>query len=282
MSWVECKNRCVASDADESDESTQTASNESNDEDGDDDDNDDGCNNGDDDEDDDDDDDCSSSDDGSFSDHDNSDEADDNEDEEEDEEDDGLSSSLGGISLCIIGESGTGKSSLCSKLAHTIHVHDREHCVERDVIIRFCGSSGDSGDGMKLLRSIIAHICICRDITPTVEQLSEDYSSLVEEFHELLAVYPVVLILDGLDQLSNIYLERSELSFLTGVRPHPDSRIIVSSLPDLRAADGLAWKHLFGCDRVLRDGRVPRYAWRWRRCAGSREAAPSSCAPLLN
>jgi hypothetical protein len=50
--------------------------------------------------------------------------------------------------------------------------------------------------------------------------------------HELLATLPLVLFIDSLDQLSNMDLARSDISFLKGVRPHPDTRIIVSSLPD--------------------------------------------------
>ena len=50
--------------------------------------------------------------------------------------------------------------------------------------------------------------------------------------HRLLGRYPVLLVIDSLDQLSNNYKERSELSFLRGVRPHPQSRVVVTSLPD--------------------------------------------------
>ena len=42
----------------------------------------------------------------------------------------------------------------------------------------------------------------------------------------------MVLLLDSLDQLSDNHQARSELSFLVGIRPHKDSVIIVSALPD--------------------------------------------------
>ena len=44
--------------------------------------------------------------------------------------------------------------------------------------------------------------------------------------------HAVVLLIDSLDQLSNENLARSNLSFLKGIRPHKETLIIVSSLPD--------------------------------------------------
>ena len=41
-----------------------------------------------------------------------------------------------------------------------------------------------------------------------------------------------MLIIDNLDQLSDDDQGRSEISFLKGVRPHPDSIVLVSTLPD--------------------------------------------------
>jgi len=58
------------------------------------------------------------------------------------------------------------------------------------------------------------------------------YEDCVKKLHDLVAAHPVVLFIDSLDQLSNENLARSDVSFLKGVRPHPDSRIIVSALPD--------------------------------------------------
>jgi hypothetical protein len=49
---------------------------------------------------------------------------------------------------------------------------------------------------------------------------------------ELLSEHAVILLIDSLDQLQNENLARSDISFLKGVRPHPNTRIIVSALPD--------------------------------------------------
>ena len=42
----------------------------------------------------------------------------------------------------------------------------------------------------------------------------------------------MVLFIDGLDQLSNGDRARSDISFLIGIKPHPNTVIVVSCLPD--------------------------------------------------
>jgi hypothetical protein len=68
--------------------------------------------------------------------------------------------------------------------------------------------------------------------SPAIDVLSMDYDTLVEHFHHLLATYPILLFIDGVDQLSNENLARSNLTFLQGVKPHTDTRIVVSTLKD--------------------------------------------------
>ena len=64
------------------------------------------------------------------------------------------------------------------------------------------------------------------------------FKELVVYFHSLLAIHPVLLFIDSLDQLSDDDLGRSRLSFLQGVWPHEDGgRIVVSCLPDNRETD---------------------------------------------
>ena len=138
-----------------------------------------------------------------------------------------------------------------SKLASEVY-HRQQHGADdtirnRPVIIRFCGTSSDSHTGRRLLQSLAHHIRLCHRLphTPTPEhQLFEEAK---KDVHELLRLYPVVLFVDSLDQLSNENLARSDLSFLTGVKPHRDSRIIVSTLPDSRE-DG----YYYGCEHRLK------------------------------
>ena len=65
-------------------------------------------------------------------------------------------------------------------------------------------------------------------ITPT-----NTYREAVTSLH-YLETCPIVLVLDGLDQLSDLNLARSRLSFLAGMTPHEDTRILVSCLSDAR------------------------------------------------
>ena len=66
----------------------------------------------------------------------------------------------------------------------------------------------------------------------------------------------------SLDQLRDENQARSKISFLRGVKPHPDTRIIVSALPDDKItgdqrnnADGV---YYYGCDTCLAMHCVPR------------------------
>ena len=58
------------------------------------------------------------------------------------------------------------------------------------------------------------------------------YDDMVEYFHFLLAHFVCVVYIDSLDQLANDNMAMSHVSFLDGIRPHRDTRIIVSMLPD--------------------------------------------------
>ena len=81
----------------------------------------------------------------------------------------------------------------------------------------------------------------------------------VKYFHELLLSHPVVLFIDSLDQLTDSYLAGSRLSFLVGIKCHPDSRIIVSALPDDKDPITKRWgKYIHLCDTLLADLQVPR------------------------
>ena len=77
------------------------------------------------------------------------------------------------------------------------------------------------------------------------------YDRAVQYMHRLLGRYPVLLVIDSLDQLSNNYKERSELSFLRGLRPHPQTRVIVTTLPDDE-------QYFYLCDNRLALSNVPR------------------------
>ena len=143
-----------------------------------------------------------------------------------------------GISLLITGPSGSGKAELMSHLARRCYMMETEDesGLMRPVIMRFCGASGDSTTGIELLRSL------CSQITALTTTLSEEvrseklnsllhlgYDDLREEFLNHLRITPLFLFIIGLDNLSDDHLARSDISFLKGAHPHPNSRIIVST-----------------------------------------------------
>ena len=59
-----------------------------------------------------------------------------------------------GISFCVIGRSGTGKTALMAKLASIARAANDQ----RPVIIRFCGTSKGSVNGLSLVQSLCHQI----------------------------------------------------------------------------------------------------------------------------
>jgi hypothetical protein len=159
-------------------------------------------------------------------------------------------SSLSCIALSIIGRSGSGKTALMAKLADCIARAEDGGVGEvaegdlrrtpRCVIVRFCGTSPGSTAGLALVRSISRqiHLVLGHNLDDSINVLSMEYKDAVAHLQQLLHDYPVVLMIDSLDQLSNADLARSDISFLKGAHPHPQTRIIVSTLPDEKAQDG--------------------------------------------
>ena len=99
--------------------------------------------------------------------------------------------------------------------------------------------------------------------------------------HVMIIAYEIVLFVDSLDQLSDKDRARSDISFLKNIRPHRNSAIIVSCLPDERHpglqfrnivlriphlskffkysySDKSGWKYFYGCDTKLGASEVPR------------------------
>ena len=169
-----------------------------------------------------------------------------------------------GISLSLVGRSGTGKTALMAYLAHQLHNHELQNKLQqeaRPVVIRFCGTSKGSADGLSLVRSLCEQIrLVVKPHTPYTS-VPETYDAAVQLLHNLLATHSVLLLIDSLDQLSDKDLARSKVSFLKGVRVHQDTRIVVSCLPDdlktTMIKNGLR-TYFYGCDTCLRLHHVPR------------------------
>lgn len=172
-----------------------------------------------------------------------------------------------GISLSIIGRSGTGKTALMAKLASVVRAAD----PQRAVIIRFCGISNGSADGLSLVQSLCLQLQVAALPSSSAlrtQAVPSSYRGAVKLLQAMLAECPVVLFIDSLDQLSNKDLARSNVSFLRGVVPHADTRIIVSALPDdvalptsatAAVTPAVAKKsYFYGSDICLKAAGVPR------------------------
>ena len=106
--------------------------------------------------------------------------------------------SLRSISFCIIGKSGSGKTSLMSKLSHEAHKREQESGQNRPIVVRFCGTNSESATGAKLIQSICKQLHFCLGITTDIPK---SFDELVKYFHSLLREHAILLFIDSLDQL---------------------------------------------------------------------------------
>ena len=97
-----------------------------------------------------------------------------------------------GISLCVIGRSGTGKTALMAKLASIARAANDQ----RPVIIRFCGTSKGSVNGLALVQSLCHQIQLVLQLPP--QSVPNDYDAAVLMFHSLLNQHAMVLFIDRL------------------------------------------------------------------------------------
>src|ERR1051325_3247051 len=128
--------------------------------------------------------------------------------------------------LVLWGESGSGKSALMAQAAEQV----AKNHPGANVIVRFIGATPASTDGRNLLDGS------CREIGrlyPSGEaDVPTDYGDLIQEFSKRLAAAtsdsPLVVVIDGLDQLSDSYHARN-LTWLPATLPE-HARLIVSTV----------------------------------------------------
>ena len=163
------------------------------------------------------------------------------------------------------------KTALMSKLAHELFcIEDakpdlffpvekpKQESYKRPVIIRFCGTSDGSSDAYGLVVSICLQIAALFGDSQLHRQSLDSYEKACKCFEKLIQKFAVLLLIDSLDQLSDADLARSTLSFLRRVKPHRDSRIIVSALPDEKDSESGEWIYCYGCESRMREGNVPK------------------------
>ena len=130
-----------------------------------------------------------------------------------------------GVHLCVHGESGTGKSALLAAVAARLSDH-------MPVIVRFCGGVNGISSSLRLLQSLCDQLRIING--PNNENgggvAPVEYSLLVTHFHQLMALQPVILILDGIDELKRDEIQSdTSIDFLQYLNVPPKGLVIVSS-----------------------------------------------------
>ena len=170
------------------------------------------------------------------------------------------SNPLDGISMCVIGASGAGKTALMAKIAESLFKSNQEKSSSVPIIVRFCGTSAGSRSAKSLICSISEQLELLLGLEQRAAGLlqTETYDRQVYYFQKLLHDHPAVLFIDSLDQLTDENQGRSRISFLRNIAPHPLSRIIVSCLPDEYDEVKQEWKHCYQCETRLREANVQR------------------------
>ena len=97
-----------------------------------------------------------------------------------------------GITLCVIGRSGTGKTALISKLASIARAANDQ----RPVLIRFCGTSKGSVNGLSLVQSLCHQIQLVLQLSS--QPVSNNYDEAVLMFQSLLNQHAMMLFIDRL------------------------------------------------------------------------------------
>ncbi|RYH15655.1 NACHT domain-containing protein [archaeon] len=173
-----------------------------------------------------------------------------------------------GISACVIGISGSGKTALMAKVASEMYKQQQSNRLQDQptlftpIIIRFCGTSPGSSSARELVASLCTQIEFVYDTAPrkAAEATQGSYARLIAYFHTLLVKYPVLLFVDSIDQLNDDDVGRSEISFLKGVKQlHQHTRVVVSCVPDELIANAVTGKRcVYMCETRLKQAQVPR------------------------
>ena len=141
--------------------------------------------------------------------------------------------------LCMIGESGSGKSSVMARAVSETENENKNALV----VFRFIGTSSASSNIISLLQSISGQIA--REYDTTLEQLIGegneknlyDMNGITEVFRKCQELStpekPIFIYLDALDQLNDSDNAKALYWLPTELPEH--TRIIISSLPELES-----------------------------------------------
>ena len=151
--------------------------------------------------------------------------------------------------LIIYGESGSGKTAL---LANWAQEYQQQH-PNVLVIWHFCGSSADSTNPIELLRRIMLNLKThhMEDELPTTPE------AIKEQFGQWLAnaTKPVILIIDGFNQLQETEITRGWLHYIPA-----KTRLFVSSISaDDLPAEWQRWKLALLTEKSKRQALITEY-----------------------
>jgi nephrocystin-3 len=152
--------------------------------------------------------------------------------------------------LIIYGESGSGKTAL---LALWAEEYKKTHSEEL-VIWHFCGSSADSTNPIELLRRIMLNL---KTYFNMEEELPTIPEAIKEQFGEWLAnaTKPVILIIDGINQLQETEITRGWLHLIPAT-----TRLFVSTIStDNLPADWQRWKLALLTEESARQALITEY-----------------------
>jgi hypothetical protein len=167
---------------------------------------------------------------------------------------------LAGVCMSIVGGAGLGKSAFMAALGQKLRQLEQEKALKGlvpfPVVSRFCGLTSESSNGLSLVYSICLELFGHLNIVDRNVPL--DYKGAVQCLHRLMKEHSIILLIDGLDNLTHDYQAGGNmLSFLTNVDPHVESKIIVSTRLDVKEKKSTKWKVCYGCDSRLQESSVP-------------------------
>ncbi len=171
-----------------------------------------------------------------------------------------------GICAAVIGSSGVGKTSLIANVA--VGVYNIGVPTSIPTIVRYCGINKESNDGYSLMKSIASQLLFLYNQSHQISSFPRLFEPAKQCFQDIISSYPAIIFIDALNQLSDLNNARTHLSFLRGaiicllmpsliltpyslegIKPHDNSRIIVSCIP---------LNEFYWCEKRLIDGKVPR------------------------
>jgi len=119
-----------------------------------------------------------------------------------------------GICAAVVGSSGVGKTSLIANVAMGVYRIGVPASIP--IIVRYCGINKESNNGYSLMKSIASHLLYLYDQSHQIASFPRLFEPAKQFFQDIISLYPAIIFIDALNQLSEMHNVRSHLSFLRG------------------------------------------------------------------